>query len=168
MPCGRWSARMGELVQKWELLRVPFLLRLPHGRAVHRHSKALIQFHDVLPTLLDLLGFSNTTDGMHGRSFRSVIEGDHDEHRQSVIIGYHEAADRCIRDSVWSLIERPVGQADELYNLVEDPREQRDLITIFPEQARRLRTEFGPNFRRRRPRGSGLQGTFELSSGQVQ
>lgn len=150
-----------------ELLRVPFLLRLPGGRHAGGQVKALIQFHDVLPTLLDLLGLANDTDAMHGRTFRPVIEGDRNDHRHAVILGYHEGVDRCIRDDQWSLIERPAGQSDELYNLAEDPQERHNLIDRFPEEAARLRAQFGPYFRRRRQRGAGVQGKYELASGEV-
>ena len=151
-----------------ELLRVPFLMRFPGRRHAGRQTKALIQFHDVLPTLLDVLGLANNTDAMHGRTFRPVIEGDRDDHRASVITGYHEGVDRCIRDETWSLVERPVGQPDELYNLLDDSHERQNLIERFPEEAERLRAQFGPYFRCRRPRGAGVQGKYELASGEVE
>jgi len=150
-----------------ELLRVPCLLRLPRGRAGGRHVRALIQFHDVLPTLMDLLGLANETDAMHGRTFRPVLEGDRETHREAIVLGYHEGVDRCFRDGSWSLIERPAGEVDELYNLDEDPTEQRNLIDHFPDEAARLRAQFGSYFRRRRQRGVGVQGKYELASGEV-
>ena len=41
-----------------ELLKVPFLVRLPGGKGA-RQTQAIIQFQDILPSLLDLLGLSN-------------------------------------------------------------------------------------------------------------
>ncbi len=147
-----------------EMLRVPFMIRVPDQRYGGQRSDALIQFQDVLPTLLDLLGLSTTLDAMHGKSFRNVVERQTDEHRQAVIIGYHEGIDRCIRTKTWSYIERPIGEQDELYNLIEDPRERRNLIEAHPEEAARLASQFGRYFRARRRRARGIQGKYELAS----
>jgi arylsulfatase A-like enzyme len=151
-----------------ELLRVPFLVRLPGGRGARR-TGALVQFHDVLPTLLDVLGYGNNGDAMHGRSFRAVLEGDTDDHREAAIMGFHEGLDRCIRDKTFSYVQRPEGQPDELYRLADDPREQANLIDEHPEEAQRLSAKFGSLFRR----GSvtavkGVQGKYEMASGSVE
>ena len=70
-----------------ELLKVPFLLRLPGGRGGGQRISALAQFHDVLPTLLTLMGWSNLTADMHGRSFDRVVRGDTAAHRDHMING---------------------------------------------------------------------------------
>ena len=75
---------------------------------------------------------------------------------------------RCIRDRRWSLIERPAGQPDELYDLEADPRERRNLIDQHPEEAMRLAGQFGRIYRKEeRRRIRGLQGEYELASGTV-
>jgi arylsulfatase A-like enzyme len=153
-----------------ELLKLPFMVRLPGGHGARR-TQAIVQFHDLLPTLLDLLGMANNTAAMHGRSFLPVLRGDSDAHRDAIITGYHEASDRCVRDQTWSYIQRPPGQPDELYNLIEDPRERVNLFDQHPEQARRLASAFGSTFRLRsqptisHTQAKGIQGKYELSSG---
>jgi arylsulfatase A-like enzyme len=151
-----------------ELLKVPFMIRLPGGQGARR-TQAIVQFHDVLPTLLDLLGMAHNTSAMHGRSFLPVLRGDADVHREVIITGYHEAFDRCVRDQVWSYIRRPEGQPDELYNLVEDPRERVNRIDEHPEEARRLARVFGSYFHRgvTQAEVKGLQGKYELASGGI-
>ncbi len=155
-----------------ELLKVPFMIRLPGGEGARR-TDAIVQFHDVLPTLLQLIGMSNNATSMHGRTFLDVLRGDSDEHASSIITGYQEAPDRCIRDKVWSLIERPIGEPDELYNLIEDPEERVNLIQTYPEEARRLSQAFGSYFRLGSEMGTsgvqekGIQGKYELASGAI-
>lgn len=151
-----------------ELLRVPFLVRLPGGRGARRTS-AIVQFHDLLPTLLELLGLSDNASAMHGASFAPVLSGDSDQHRSTIITGYYEATDRCIRDATWSYIARPDGEVDELYNLVEDPHERVNLIDQYPQEARRLARAFGSYFRRGAPQVEvkGIQGKYELASGGI-
>ncbi len=151
-----------------ELLKCPFLVRLPGGRGGGRETEALVQFHDLLPTILDLLEFENDTLAMHGRSFRPVLEGDSDTHRRAVISGYHLGQERCIRDETWSYVRRPEGIPDELYNLKEDPREIRNLVDEHPGEARRLASAFGPSFHRAPLREvKGLQGRYEMGSASV-
>lgn len=155
-----------------ELLKVPFMIRLPGGEGARR-TKAVVQFHDVLPTLLQLIGMANNATSMHGRSFLDVLRGDSDEHREAIITGYQEAPDRCVRDGTWSYIERPVGERDELYNLVEDPKERVNLIDEYPEEARRLARAFGSYYRLGSEMGTsgvqekGIQGKYELASGAI-
>ena len=151
-----------------ELLKVPFMIRNPGGKNA-RHTDALVQFHDLLPTLLDLLGHSSTANAMHGKSFLPVLRGDSDEHRPLIISGFHEGIDRCIRDKTWSYIRRPAGEPDELYNLQEDAKEKVNLIDRFPEEARRLAGSFSAYFSRGAVQVEikGIQGKYELASGGI-
>jgi arylsulfatase A-like enzyme len=151
-----------------ELLKVPFMVRLPGGEGARR-TEAIVQFHDVLPTLLDLLGMASNGTAMQGRSFLPVLYGDADVHREAIITGYHEAPDRCVRDGTWSYVQRPEGEPDELYHLIEDPRERVNLIDQYPEEARRLARAFGSYFRRgaAQVEVKGIQGKYELASGSI-
>lgn len=153
-----------------ELLKVPFIIRLPGGEGGGSRRTALVQFHDLLPTVLDLMGLSANTDAMHGRSFRPVLEGSTDEHRDAVCMGYHAAVDRCIRDRRWSYISRPPGEPDELYDLTADPRERVNLIDKYPQEAIRLASRFGTYFRKAGVSGvvKGVQGDYEMASGSVE
>jgi len=148
-----------------ELLKLPFMVRMPGGRDPRR-TRAIIQFPDVLPTILEILGLKNNTSSMHGRSFLPVLEKETDEHRKAVIIGYHEGEDRCMRDGEWSFVQRPEGQPDELYNLIKDPKEEINLVDEYPEEAERLWSLFGSYHRRVEGRTiKGLQGRYEVASG---
>jgi arylsulfatase A-like enzyme len=151
-----------------ELLKVPYMVRLPHGQGARR-TQAIVQFHDTLPTLLDLLGMANNASAMHGRSFLPVLRGESDEHRQAIVTGYYGAVDRCVRDRTWSYVQRPEGEPDELYNLVDDPRERINLIDEYPSEARRLARAFGSYFREggMQAEVKGIQGKYEMASGSV-
>ncbi len=145
-----------------ELLRVPLIVYYPGCE--HRVVDSLVQFPDILPTALEVLGLGNETRGMWGRSFARVLTGEAGEHRDAVIMGYHEAEDRCVRTKEWSYVHRPEGQPDELYNLVEDPRETRNLIDEYRDVAARLASAFGRYFYRTPvTEVKGVQGRYEVS-----
>ena len=146
-----------------ELLHIPFFVRLPKSRS-GRRTEALVQFQDVLPTVLDIAGVGGEPGFTHGRSFARVVQGEAEDHRAAIITGYYEGIDRCIRTARWSYIERPAGEADELYDLRDDPHEQRNLAPDDPEEAGRLAHLFGREYRPRRRRGRGVQGKYELAS----
>lgn len=146
-----------------ELLKVPFMIRLPGGEKA-RETKAIAQYPDLLPTILEFLGLGNNTYSMHGKSFLRVLLNETDEHRKYAISGYYEAIDRCIRDQKWSYIQRPEGQSDELYNLTEDPKETKNLVDEKPEEAKRLASAFGTYFKKIESKiVKGIQGKYELS-----
>jgi len=65
---------------------------------------------------------------------------------------------------------RPAGQPDELYDLVNDPGERRNLIDVERTEAERLASLHGPVFRGRGAIGAvkGLQGAYEVASGAVE
>ena len=79
-----------------------------------------------------------------------------------MIVGYHQAEDRCVRDKGWSYIHRPSGH-HELYNLLNDPGEKDNLIDRYPEQASRLAGYLARYFRMAEPKISSLQLRYELS-----
>jgi len=155
-----------------EMLHVPFMVRLPGGRGAQR-TDAIVQFHDVPPTVLELLGLQNSATAMHGKSFVPVLRGDTNRHRDVIITGYHKSVERCVRDNTWSYVQRPQGEPDELYNLLEDPREKTNRIDDYPSEALRLAAAFGSTFRTQVRTGAnaasvkGHQGEYELSSGNV-
>ncbi|MFQ5796215.1 MAG: sulfatase [Candidatus Bipolaricaulia bacterium] len=130
-----------------ELLRIPMLIHLPGEEGAEESRDALIQTHDLLPTLLDYAGLGVEAEAMHGRSLRPVIEtGEGGDLRNYIIVGYHESPHRCVRDKEWSFILRPAGQENELYNLVKDPKEQHNVIRDHPDTAEELAAQLGLYF----------------------
>jgi len=152
-----------------ELLKVPLFVRLPGDQGARR-TQALVQFPDVLPTVLDVLGQTSNTLSMHGRSFAPLLRGETDEHREMIIAGYYAAVDRCVRDKTWSYVRRPEGEPDELYNLIDDPRERSNLIDRYPEQAQRLARAFGSVYQSgaAQVEVKGIQGKYELASSGIE
>jgi arylsulfatase A-like enzyme len=146
-----------------ELLKVPFGFRLPGGELSGTRTDRLAQFPDVLPTMFEAAGLSNNLPAMQGTSLLPLCRGEVEKVRDTVISGYHGGIDRCIRDETWSLVFRPEGEPDELYNLEDDPRETQNMIDEQREVAGRLRSAYGAAFVPSGRAVKGLQGTFEVA-----
>jgi len=57
-----------------EMLRVPFLVKLPGQRGAGTTCDALVEVVDIAPTILELLGLP-PVEGFQGRSFAALFEG---------------------------------------------------------------------------------------------
>jgi arylsulfatase A-like enzyme len=145
-----------------ELLKVPFAVKLPGNAHAGKRIRSICQFPDVLPTLLCAAGLGNNAISMQGHSLLPLIQGDVASLRPAAISGFHDGPDRCIRDETWSLVLRPDDQADELYNLKDDPRELHNVIDNHPDVAQRLISEFGQVYSVGARRIKGVQGRFEV------
>ena len=141
---------------------IPLLIRHPQGHYAGVRVEALVQTHDVLPTVLDIMGLAPETEAMHGRSVWPAVAWEKEAIRNYCIVGYHQAEDRCVRDGEWSYIHRPDGE-HELYNLLEDPQERENLIQRHPEKAQELAGHLARYFRIAEPKISSLQLRYELS-----
>ncbi len=138
-----------------EVLRVPLLFRGP-GVPAGRRVEAPVGLVDLMPTLLDLLGVPVPVAPM-GRSFAGLLRGpaDHERWRRRPI--YSEAWFRWANTAAGRRrVEQPtlavrVGERKlirfreaggfryELYDLAQDPREQRDLYPAQGASASELR-----------------------------
>jgi arylsulfatase A-like enzyme len=115
-------------------VRTPLVLRIP-GVAGGRRIAAPAQNLDIVPTLLDYLGIPAGDLGHAGRSLRPLLETGVPVHRHVV------STERTLRavtsrrhKLVYDLRERGI----QLYDLLRDPAEQRDLAARQPRVTREL------------------------------
>jgi arylsulfatase A-like enzyme len=112
-------------------IRTPFILRLPGG-AFSGRVNHLVENLDIVPTVLDYLGIDAREYGFDGLSLRPVIEDDVAVRRYSVS---SQNTLRSIADRRHKLIFDIATQESMLFDLVEDPREDRDLASAgLPKQ----------------------------------
>lgn len=119
-------------------MRVPLLIKLPgitSGRNVRSQARTI----DVMPTVLDLLGIESPTSVV-GSSLLPLFDGSDSEPNLTAYIESHYARLhfgwaplRGLRDSRYKFVEAPRG---ELYDLMEDPEETRNLHDEQPELVR--------------------------------
>jgi len=134
-----------------EAIRAPLLIR---GLGIHADSstQALVEFIDIVPTVLDFCG-APIPPNVQGRSLRALLAGETSKHRTQVFVEYAPNDEAAVRDDRWKLIYergqrrrtdgydtgRPLpGRKIRLYDLETDPRELRDVSTD-PKNADRVR-----------------------------
>jgi choline-sulfatase len=127
-------------------LRVPLIIRPPEGSRFTRggagkHIAEPVSLMDVFPTLLEMLGYEQmgSTDG---RSLVPAIQGKRLEPKplyfesMSSYFAYRWSPLRGVRFNQWKYI---LGPNSQLYNLADDPAEDRNLAQADTAQADRLR-----------------------------
>ena len=125
--------------------QIVWQMRFPDGIA--KSVDAFVQTHDVAPTLLDALNVPCSR--MEGDSVLPLAEGETEEHRQPIVIGWANFSDgpatafASVRTKQWNYIV-PVHEetgAAKLYNLMSDPGENENVLDAHPETVKELEKE---------------------------
>jgi arylsulfatase A-like enzyme/tetratricopeptide (TPR) repeat protein len=138
---------------------VPFIVRTPWGD--HGRSRAQVSTVDLVPTVLDLVGLPPQPE-IDGRSLaRLVLDPGADWHELAYSETYFPRFHfgwqhlRALRDGHWKYIEAP---RPELYDVVQDPGETRNLYKSHSLRAEPLRVAL------ERMAGSGAQAAPDKST----
>ena len=130
-------------------IKVPFIVshpgRLPEGVV----TGAMMSQYDFMPTLLDYVGLPPTQDEtLPGVSFVPVLTGRSAEGRDEVVVYDEYGPVRMIRTHEWKYVHRYPYGPHELYDLVGDPEERKNLVDegsrrpVVAEMLRRLKQWF--------------------------
>jgi len=100
---------------------------------------------DLYPTLLEAVGISALTE-IDGKSFLSVLNGEEKNDKDRILYftrreggtRYGGLTIQAIQLNNWKLLQNSPFEAQELYNLEEDPYETINLIESEPEQYKLL------------------------------
>ena len=117
-------------------VKVPFIMSHPGGLPQGRVTEAMASQYDFMPTLLDYLGLEMPTDPLRpGRSFQPALLGETDDAQEEVVIFDEYGPVRMIRTQEWKYVHRYPYGPHELYDLVNDPDERKNLV----DENRRVR-----------------------------
>lgn len=125
-------------------VRVPLIMRFPGRAHAARLQPELISLVDVAPTVLDAIGRPELGTGMNGASLLPLLRGEPGGRESVYLTECTWMRKRGWRTPRWKLIEALEQDiygipAVELYDLTEDPREQRNLAPTLPECVAHLR-----------------------------
>ena len=148
----------GRKITLWEGgHRVPFFLRWPGGGLEGgRDIDELTEVQDVLPTLIELCGLK-APPGVRfdGMSLAPLLRGETDLLPDRILVvqfsrmnvGRPEWSDAAVMWKKWRLL-----RLTELYDIADDPAQQRNVIAEHPEIAARLRAHYEKWWREVEPR----------------
>jgi arylsulfatase A-like enzyme len=151
-----------------ELVHVPLVVKLPGRPGPARRVSAVTRAIDVMPTILDVVGLAPAAPGrLQGLSLRPFWEGPPPAPREAFTEALStDREGKSLRDdhykyivSIWprqvsrhgrSYVPAPKRLAGvELYDLVADPGERRNLLRDPTPEMRRLAARFDAELRRR-------------------
>ena len=93
-------------------------------------SRAMVSGYDLMPTLLDYLGLQNPeAEKLPGHSFFNILRGSPIEPNDFVVVFDEYGPTRMIRTREWKYIHRYPYGPHELYDLVNDPYENINLLS---------------------------------------
>lgn len=145
---------------------------LPAGRRVDRP----VELVDLYPTLRDLIAPDRKVPGLEGKNLWPLLRSEDgpgaDAFRQAFSgAGRSPNLYHSVQESTWKLVFNSGGKRSrvarsatggfELYNLVEDPLETRNLAAARPEEVRRLRRELVAWMKKARAMGEDEGGDAE-------
>jgi choline-sulfatase len=133
-------------------VRAPLVLRCPGRIQPGRHTSALVEFIDIVPTILEYCGVKSPAL-VQGKSLAPCIEGRAGPHRDHVVVEYAENEEAMIRTDRWKFVYctgkrmrkdgyatgRPLpGRTIHLFDEFNDPDEMHNLAGQ-PEHAALVR-----------------------------
>jgi N-acetylglucosamine-6-sulfatase len=134
-----------------ETIRVPFFIRYP--KLIKKGSKRdqMVLNIDLAPTIYEIAGVEPLIP-IHGQSFLPLLNSVNVNWRNTVFIEYfhekvasHVPAWKAIRTENWKYIKYDLKTEDmnELYDLENDPKEERNLIhdPAYQDQLEKLKSE---------------------------
>jgi choline-sulfatase len=136
---GIWGKGNGTFPQNMydTSVKVPMLIAKPgniKGGVVHSH---LLSHYDIMPTILDYLGLENSeAELLPGHSFAPLLLGESLPERESIVVLDEYGPVRMIRTREWKYVHRYPYGPHELYDLVNDSNEERNLIDDPAQLAR--------------------------------
>ena len=111
-----------------ESVKVPAIISMPGTLPEGRVESGLYSHYDWMPTLLDYLGIKNPESyELPGRSFAPLLRGKDMPGKRNVIVYDEYGPVRMVRERQWKYVHRYPYGPHELFNLDDDPGEDRNL-----------------------------------------
>lgn len=124
-------------------VRVPAIMHWPAAIPAGKVNDMIGGFWDIMPTFAELAGVPGPRD-IHGISFAPVLAGGQREREHEYLYWDYGHArpqfSQAVRAGEWKAVRAALDRPIELYNVVEDPGETRNLATEYPGVVARMET----------------------------
>jgi arylsulfatase len=132
--------------------RVPLFVRWMDGKLQHgRDLTELTTVQDLLPTLMELCGLEADPSVLDGTSLAGLLKGTRQTLPDRMVVTQYKSGCQKWNSAVvmhgkWRLIG-----GNKLYNMADDPHQDRNVSEQFPEIARAMNTHYDQWFAEARP-----------------
>ena len=150
-----------------ESVRQPMMVRLGNSMNTNKQTAAIVEYIDVVPTILELLGQPPIPDAQ-GKSFAHLLTTTNGDHRSSAFSTYLEDNMAMVCTNEWKYMfatgrrdlgisyqtgNGPSGIYHRLYNLTDDPNEKRNLAYLedYQSQLKEMQTLLLERFKSSHP-----------------
>jgi arylsulfatase A-like enzyme len=124
-----------------ELLHVPLIVRLPHGKGAGKVIDTPVSTIDIYPTLLDLLGLP-IPKGLAGVSLKPLVEGGSIPKRKLFAEVNSSSGDsRALIDYPWKYVFDIMNKQSQMFNLESDPTEKNNVVLQYKDKAKELHNQ---------------------------
>ena len=161
-----------------ESVHQPLMFRLGTSPPKQQNAMAMVEYVDVVPTILDLLGMPPIAE-VQGESFVHLFHTAKDEHRSNAFSTYLEDNMAMVCTKEWKYMfatgrrdlgisyqtgNGPSGIDHRLYNLTDDPNEKRNLAYLedYQSQLKEMQTLLLERFKASHPETSRLPQQLSL------
>ncbi len=159
-----------------EAIQQPMIIRVGQSYRENAREDALIEYIDVVPTLLDIMDLPPMQEAQ-GRSFRKVFEGKQDEFRKYAMSTYLEDNLTMVTDGRWKYVYTtgsrdlgigyrtglgPTGIVHRLYDLRNDPNELKSVAADHPERVEKMQKVMLERFMQTHPDAEDCPDTLTL------
>ena len=113
-----------------ECSRVPMIVRVPGLTKDGTKSEALVELVDMFPTLIELCGINGPNE-LQGKSLVSLLKDPNAKGRSAAytVVSRGKVLGRSIRTQRWHYGEWGSADQAELYDLINDPHEDKNLAS---------------------------------------
>lgn len=110
-------------------VKVPFIASMKGVIPEHVVCDCLVSAYDFMPTLLDFVGIKDYEDpSLPGKSFAAALKGEAFKQDDAIIVLDEYGPNRMIRNKEYKYVKRYPYGPDEMYDLINDPDETRNLL----------------------------------------
>ena len=128
---GFWGKGNGTVPQNMyeNSVKVPAIISHPGIIPTGRVTQAMVSQYDFLPTLLEYLNLPAVEGpSLPGVSFLPVLRGEAEQAREEVVVYDEYGPCRMIRTPEWKYVHRYPSGPHELYDMIDDPGERKNLV----------------------------------------
>jgi arylsulfatase A-like enzyme len=121
-----------------ESTRTPLIIRTPEMKKSSECNR-VVNFIDIFPTLIELCSLPEK-NALDGRSFAPLLKNPDKNWPYPSVSVSHAGLSHTVNDEVWRYTRYEDG-TEELYNLINDPREYSNLINSQDKKALKAKTK---------------------------